>query len=111
MHILWNNFVNYARIFLKPSEQTFFYPDDSNEGWTPYGQIKILKVYHAADDDYTTSIGIAQLTAFSCANKNGGMWLQVIAKIVGTDKYVGEKLQGRALDASLVTTDVFYQNI
>ena len=34
-----------------------------------------LKVYHAADyddyadDDYTTSIGIAQLTAFSCAKK------------------------------------------
>ena len=43
--------------------------------------------------------------------KNGGMWLQIIAKIVGTDKYVGQKQQGRALDASLVTTDVLYQNI
>ena len=32
LHVLWNNLIKCAQIFFKPSEQTFFYPDDSNEG-------------------------------------------------------------------------------
>ena len=35
LHILWHNFIKCAQIFFKPSEQTFFYPDKSNEGKNP----------------------------------------------------------------------------
>ena len=46
LHILWHNFIKYAQIFLKPSEQTFFYPDNSNEGENPYAHTKITHVWN-----------------------------------------------------------------
>ena len=44
LHILWHNLIKYAWIFLKPSEQTFFYPDDSNEGEKPYAHTKTTHI-------------------------------------------------------------------
>ena len=46
LHILWHNFIKCAQIFFKPSEQTFFYPDNSNEGEKPYAHTKTTHVWN-----------------------------------------------------------------
>ena len=46
LHVLWNNLIKCAQIFFKPSEQMFFYPDDSNEGLKPYAHTKTTHVWN-----------------------------------------------------------------
>ena len=46
LHILWHNFIKCAQIFFKPSEQTFFYPDNSNEGEKPYAHTKTTHIWN-----------------------------------------------------------------
>ena len=44
MHVFLNNSIKYAWISLKPSQHTFFCPDDSNEGSQPYTCIKSIHI-------------------------------------------------------------------